>query len=290
MRTPPTGIEPEAVLAAVREHWLPDTTSVEHLPVGFGAHHWAALVDDAPTLFVTLDALGSRHSFASLTAAYAGAAELRASGLDLVHAGVAPYAVPFGDRALSVTPWLSGSNPEVLDPRITAAMLDRLQASPAPTGLPRWQPLVGSDLAADLTRRVRAPWSRGPHGETARAAVADHLDDLVRWVEDYHRLAEIARTRAWVPTHGEPHRGNQVVTRDGTVLVDWESLKLAPAERDLRTLDPRLGAADMQALCDLEWRLDEVSQYADWFEGDHAGTEDDTIALAGLVEELERSR
>ena len=76
------------------------------------------------------------------------------------------------------------------------------------------------------------------------------------------------------------------------MLVDWESLKLAPRELDLRTLvdagvetdaDP-----EMLELFDLEWRLDEISEYAAWFAAPHAGTADDEIAFDGLLHELER--
>ena len=44
------------------------------LPDGFGAHHWSATRNGRPLLVVTLDQLGSRHSAATLEAAYAGAA------------------------------------------------------------------------------------------------------------------------------------------------------------------------------------------------------------------------
>jgi spectinomycin phosphotransferase len=36
----------------------------------------------------------------------------------------------------------------------------------------------------------------------------------------------------------------------------------------------------------LEWRLDEVSLGADWFEAPHTGTADDHEAYAGLLQEL----
>lgn len=39
---------------------------------------------------------------------------------------------------------------------------------------------------------------------------------------------------------------------------------------------------------DLEWRLDEVQQYAVWFQQPHPGGADDLEAVEGLVEELER--
>lgn len=44
----------------------------------------------------------------------------------------------------------------------------------------------------------------------------------------------------------------------------------------------------MLELFDLGWRLDEVSQYADWFSALHAGTASDEIAFGGLRAELER--
>ncbi len=37
----------------------------------------------------------------------------------------------------------------------------------------------------------------------------------------------------------------------------------------------------MLELFDLEWRLDEIAQYADWFLGAHAGTASDDVAFGG---------
>ncbi len=39
----------------------------------------------------------------------------------------------------------------------------------------------------------------------------------------------------------------------------------------------------MLELFDLEWRLDEIDQYAAWFAAPHTGTADDEIAFGGLV-------
>jgi spectinomycin phosphotransferase len=97
-----------------------------------------------------------------------------------------------------------------------------------------------------------------------------------------------------VPTHGEPHSANQLITASGIVLVDWESLALAPPERDLRTL-VAAGYADlvqpdwsMIEMFDLEWRLDELFQYAAWFSRPHTGNASDVVALEDLVHELHR--
>ena len=44
----------------------------------------------------------------------------------------------------------------------------------------------------------------------------------------------------------------------------------------------------MVELFDLEWRLDEISQYAAWFAAPHTGNRDDEIAFGGLRDELTR--
>ncbi len=173
-------------------------------------------------------------------------------------------------------------------------MLARLHAADPPPGIPIWRPLVAPDFADRLTTRLAEPWRTGPYGEPARAALSAQRPDLHRWTARYLALAAQAADRPWVPTHGEPHARNQLCTAAGIVLVDWESLALAPRERDLRPLVGS-GHADlvqpdpaMLELFDLEWRLDEIRQYADWFAAPHTGTASDAVAYAGLVSELTR--
>ena len=45
----------------------------------------------------------------------------------------------------------------------------------------------------------------------------------------------------------------------------------------------------MLDLFDLEWRLDEISQYAAWFAAPHTGTASDRVAMGGLLHELTRA-
>ncbi len=45
----------------------------------------------------------------------------------------------------------------------------------------------------------------------------------------------------------------------------------------------------MVELFDLEWRLDEIAQYAAWFAAPHSGTASDEVAYGGLLGELERA-
>jgi spectinomycin phosphotransferase len=293
VREPPKDVADAEVLAVVRDAWLPSADAVEHLPVGFGAHHWRVLRQGEPQLFVTLDSLTGRHDARSLHAAYAGAVRLAADGLEFVHPNLDPVTVVLGSGVLSATRWRAGVVRERLNLAETASMLTRLHAATV-DDLPRWRALVGADFAVQLRGRLETAWDAGPFAAQARTALRDRLDVIAEWTRRYHELAERARRERWVPTHGEPHERNQLITPDGTLLVDWESLKLAPRERDLRVLvDAGATAADaspsMVEMFDLEWRLDEINQYADWFESPHTGTASDRVALGGLLEELGRA-
>ena len=297
MREPPTRLGDAEVLAAVRRDWDDAVERVEHLPVGFGAHHWAAYDGDGPRLFVTFDQLEPKRSTARLEAAYAGAAALREDGLEFVLAGRTThegrFTVPLAGGALSCTPWCDGRPGAELDVTWTTRALRRLHAAVPPAGLPGWRPLVGPDFAETTATLTRADWGPGPFAATAREAVRAHLADLDGWTGRYHHLAGVARDHTWVATHGEPGEHNQLVTGEGRLLVDWESLKLAPRELDLRTLVDAGAETDadpeMLELFDLEWRLDEISQYTAWFAAPHTGTADDEIAFEGLLHELERT-
>jgi len=75
-------------------------------------------------------------------------------------------------------------------------------------------------------------------------------------------------SRRWVAAHGEPHAGNQLVTAAGhRLLVDWESLRLAPAELDLRLLTKQ-GHADPPTQHDAEVEGAQLEDVDDVDEGD----------------------
>ncbi|KPC92971.1 aminoglycoside phosphotransferase [Streptomyces sp. NRRL F-6602] len=304
MFTRPASTTDETIARAVAAHWLTgaDAVEVTHLPWGFGAHHWRA-DGGGRTLFATLDEPSPRHTAASLEAAYTGAAALAAAGLEVVCAPVPAatgrFTVDIGTGLLSATPWLEGRSPgqeEAREPghvhKVVAAVT-ALHRSTPPDGLPRWAPKVGPAFADELRARTARPWSSGPLAEEARTALAEHCDAVARWTQRYLRLAERARSArdTWVPTHGEPHFANQVVGPDGLKLVDWESLALAPRERDHTALlaagaDGLDSDAEMLELFALDWRLSEIVEYAQWFEAPHTGNDDDRTALEGLHEEL----
>ena len=296
MREPPSAIDTDDLLAVVRSEWDAGVVRAEHVPLGFGAHHWAGYDESRPVLFVTFDRLQPARSAEDLEAAYTGAIALCRAGLDFVLAPLPSRSgspiVRFSDGAVSCTPWQQGKSGGELDVAWTNDALTRLHAVAPPEGIPRWKPLVARDFAAAVERRAEQPWGPGPYADTARNAVRDHLAALDRWVARYHELATHARRRPWVVTHGEPHSDNQLLTRRGRFLLDWESLMLAPPERDLGVLLDAGAQVDaepeMIEMFDLQWRLDEIQQYVTWFAAEHQGTEDDRIALAGLLDELNR--
>ena len=157
----------------VRRHWLVDVDEVEHLPVGFGVHHWRASVGGEPRPFVTLDALGDRHSADSLEAAYAAAAAL---DLDVVVASLPThtggYTVPLEHGRLSCAPWtageVAGAGP-VGDERLARANIEalaRLHAIEPPAGSPHWRPRVGPDFAPSLDGALRGSWPAWPFRRT----------------------------------------------------------------------------------------------------------------------------
>ena len=298
MREPPPHVDDADVLAEVRRAWDDAVERVVYHPVGFGAHHWVAFVGARARLFVTYDD-SDPGELADVAAAYAGATALRDSGLEFVLAPLPAAAggatVAFAGGALSCTPWRDGTSDEPLDLPWTTEVLRRLHGTAPPAGIPRWRPKVDPDFAEATARLVREDWGPGPYADEARDAVRRHLDDIARWTMAYHRLGAVARDRTWVAAHGEPHQANQLRTDDGRFLIDWDTLRLAPAEVDLRVLveagaiPDQVGADPaMIDLFDLEWRLDEISQYAAWFSAPHRGTRDDEIAFAGLREELAR--
>ncbi|WP_438489871.1 phosphotransferase [Streptomyces sp. S186] len=304
MRSRPPSLSDDVIAATVAGHWLSENariTEAGYLPWGFGAHHWR-ISGGGTTLFVTLDQLAPRHTAASLEAAYAGAAALAAGGLAAVCAPLphrsGRFTVAVAGGALSVTPWLDGHPPteaEAREPAHLGQVTDALAAlhgTEPPKGLPVWAPQVGPAFADEVRARTARPWMTGPLGEEARHALAERVDAIRHWTARYHLLAEsaLAHRDHWVPTHGEPHYANQLVGPCGLRLVDWESLAIAPRERDYGDLlaagaevphDPAL-----LELFALDWRLSEIAAYTHWFAGPHVGNDDDHTALEGLREEL----
>ena len=61
---------------------------------------------------------------------------------------------------------------------------------------------------------------------------------LQRALRRYDELVAGAQTSRMVLTHGEPHPGNTMRTEQGWKLIDWDTVLVAPPERDLWSLEP----------------------------------------------------
>lgn len=290
MHEPPEGIADADVLALVRKGWDAQVQAVEHLPVGFGGWHWRADGPDGPRLFVTLDQR-LWHTAESLEATYAGALAL-AHDLDFVHAPLphrdGTLTVPCGDGSLSCTRWVDGSRPEEFGAE-AAELVRRLHRAPVPPGVPTWSPAVPGGLTDELADWVSAPWSEGPFGEEARGQVLPALGAVRAGLTDYLELCRRVDPTTFVATHGEPHVHNQWRAGDGRLLLlDWETLRLAPAARDMGGGTEGWFEHDpsMLRLFRLEWHLSEIRSFSDWLRGPHEDDADTRTALRALAHEI----
>jgi spectinomycin phosphotransferase len=92
-------------------------------------------------------------------------------------------------------------------------------------------------------RDLDQPWLTGPYAEEARDRLGRHRHGVQTLLDFYDGEAARASrsTAGWVVTHGEPFGPNLLHCRDGSLrLVDWDSVLVAPRERDLWEL-PRDG-------------------------------------------------
>jgi spectinomycin phosphotransferase len=123
-----------------------------------------------------------------------------------------------------------------------------------------------------------------------------HYQQLVASVTD--------RDARFVLTHGEPHVGNTIDTDDGVALIDWDTLLVAPPERDLWSLaveDPgvldgyrgltgRDVDPDGLRLYRLRWDLAEICLYVTQFRRHHQNSADAREAWGDLQGYLDPSR
>ncbi len=313
MRDRPPGLGDDQVAMALARHWQIDAAALRYVPVGAGGYHWS--VDDRAggRWFATADDLDSKGwlgsdrdtAAAGLAIAMDTAAALRRSGLAFVLAPV-PAAggatvVPASPQyTVSVFPFVDGTSgrfgedPPPGQREQVASLLAALhQAAPAATGLRRARVDLPrrADLAAALADLAR-PWPGGPFAEPARALLTTASARVRDMLETFDQLAAGARAAPdLVITHGEPHHGNVIQSGAGLMLIDWDTVGLAPAERDLwmvtsgddasarryATATGRAPDPVLLAFYRLRWSLDDISIYVRQLRAPHertVGTED----------------
>jgi len=300
------------IAAVLRDEWRLDLTGLDYLPVGFGGHHWRTADASGRRWFVTAQESAGAHQ-AALSAALETATALAAAGLDFV---VAPVRSAAGRVAMPLEPGLVVSvfayhdaAPGHWGETLTAAdrtAVARMLADLHGTALAMSVPVRGLGLASrnalDAALRERgAPWQGGPFAEPARALLAEHASALVSALERFDALAaEVGGDgRPLAITHGEPHPGNLMRSGSRLLLIDWDTVGLAPPERDLWWLlsTDRGKPADLRSyarrsgrevspaaleLYRLRWSLDDISLTLAEFRAPHRRTADTEVSWAGL--------
>jgi spectinomycin phosphotransferase len=304
----PDDLDDQSIAAALRDGWGFDVAGVEYAAVGFGSHHWIARDPTGDRRFVTVDELDQHEAgpdgvFARLRAAFDTAGALRDAGLEFV---VAPLPSRDGatvrrlghDYSVAVFPWVEGAAGEFgadvpgTQRLEVVALLAALHAASPPPSIPR--PAIDQPEARatveDALAALDAEWTGGPFAEPARAWLRDHEGAVRALIDDVAGLARRVQKRGnpFVVTHGEPHPGNVMRTRDRVVLIDWDTVALAPPERDLWSaaidapttlarytdLTGRAVDDDALALYRQAWDLDELAVYLHDFRVEHARDED----------------
>lgn len=295
MKDRPAGVSDGQVAAAVAGGWGLDVRSVAYRPVGFGSYHWA--VDAGRPLFVTVDACHDDPAagLGRLRRAFDTALALhRDAGLEFVvaplPAGTGQTVLPLGARhSVAVFPQVAGvagefgahrdeDAPAVLEllVRLHAARVDAPRAALV---------LPGREHLRDALGAVDRPWTGGPYTEPLRALLAERAGRIRTLLGEFDRLVEEVPGNDWVVTHGEPHPGNVLHGPDGPRLIDWDTVRLAPPERDLWLLPDALHAeytrrtgrpvsAAALALYRLWWELADIAVYVTDLRRAHESTED----------------
>jgi spectinomycin phosphotransferase len=313
MRAMPDGLEVRSVIDGLRDGWDFGVDAAEYAAVGGGSYHWVVADETGLCRFVTVDDLDQKawlgatraEAFDGLRRAFDTSVALRDTGLPFV---VAPLPTRQGESlrrldsryTIALFPFVEGEAGEFGyyesdedGRRAVVAMLAELHQATAAAGSA--VRTVGFDLPGRhhleaALRDLDEAWTGGPLSELARDAVRDSASVIAELLALADRLAADAQTRGgdWVVTHGEPHAANVMRAGKSRFLVDWDTVALAPPERDLWM--PVVGGADAAdrylyatgtqvdgAALDffrLTWDLKDLAEYLNVLRSPHQENED----------------
>ena len=326
MFTRPDNLSDAQVVEALGA-WELSIDTIEYAPVGFGSYHWRVIADGR-RWFVSADDVEAKRrdresleeSRRRLRVALSTAWFLRRAGLTFV---VAPIRTSEGAiievvdhrYAVALYPHVDGESRSwgpYLNRSERLAVLDVITELHRSADLAR--PIaIADDLKIDGRDQLVAalddldtPWTAGPYAEQTRALLRPRADDVNRALGHYDELAAgvLEQQERMVITHGEPHRGNTIGTASGVMLIDWDTVLVAPPERDLWSLaaeDPAITADyaamtgtttnhDSIRLYMLRWDLTEIAMFVGNFRREHDDTEDTRVAWSGLSHQLDPAR
>lgn len=324
MLTPPDGLSEGTLKSALARGWDADVASMAYQAVGFGSHHWDLLDAAGARWFVTVDELETKQrsldeplaaAFGRLRASLAAARDLRDCGAAFVVAPVPARdgepLVRLNDRlTVALYPFVDGQSftwGEFAAPAQRRGMLDLIVGVHTAPAAARRHAAEDDftvlhrdelELALDSGPDAADVADCGPYARPAAHLVAGNAVGLRRMLSRYDRLAAAARSRpsGLVLTHGEPHPGNVMLTASGWVLIDWDTVLVAPPERDLWSLDPgdgsvlrgyaaATGVTPRRSLLELyriRWDLADIAVTVSRFRRPHPGSEDDDKSWDGL--------
>lgn len=306
----PPAIQDETLLASLREGWGLDGVAADYLAVGFGSHHWRLTAADGTRRFATVDDLGCKSflgldpdtAFDALSRAFTTAQALQQTmnwvlgPISDVHGGVLRRLD--AAHSIAVFPYVDGTAAEEYASDAERSSVVHLLVQLHRTGDPikalaRAETYLlpnRAGLEAAL-RDLDDDWTGGPYSRHAQALLHEHAGGVQRLLRDYDRLVRSAEgsTAGWTLTHGEPHSANVLRTGNGLRLIDWDTLLVAPPERDLWMLVSNASDgvalqysqltghrvnADLLRLYALWWDLSEIGGYITHFNGPHADNRD----------------
>jgi spectinomycin phosphotransferase len=315
------------VIASLEAGWGLRVEQARYVPVGFGSYHWDVTDAAGRRHFVTVDDLDVKgwlghdreSTFDGLRAAFDVALALRRhAGLPFV---VAPTPAAAGESVRRAGPRHSVALFPLVDARAgfgaerTAAEradlvrlladLHGATAAALPAARRRHLTLPYRPQLEAALRELDRPWTGGPLSEPVRELLAGSAGEVRERLRAFDRLAvEVdAADGDFVITHGEPHAGNVLVGGGRSFLVDWDTVGLAPPERDLwlvgggpgelalytdltgRAVDP--AAIDLYRR---RWELDDVGAFTNLLRSPHSRTADTEKAWSGLCTYLAPER
>ena len=326
VRDKPAGVSERELRHALDIGWQIETVSIRYAPVGGGSYHWVVRDSLDRQWFVTVDDLDGKGwlgdsrpvvSKGLRTAMDTAFALRHHEGLRFVVAPVPALGgatvLPLGEKfTIAVFPFVHGASGrfgEVLPADERGRLVDMLvalhgstpaaaHASRFPVNVP-WRGALETAL-----RELGRPWHGGPFSEPARALIAETAGRIRQALATFDQLTERVKALEPVITHGEPHPANVMRAGSDMMLIDWDTVGLAPPERDLwmvvgddgeqtrRYTEATGRAVDPAALAlyRIRWALDDISIDVRQFRSRHRRTEGTEISWQVLKSYLEDQR
>jgi len=319
MRDRPAGVGYRDLCDVLSDGWQINVAAADYAPVGGGSYHWIVRDRAGRRWFATVDDLDQKRWLGDTRdAVAAGLATAMEMAVALRHEAGLPFVLaPVTARngaavvrlgcsyAVTVFPYLDGAAGrfgEELPVGERTHVVDMLaalhQAAPDGARVPPHQVERAGrhDLKTALSE-LSQPWDGGPLSEPARALLNARAEQVVHLLARFDRLAERVTALEPVITHGEPHPANLLTAGTETLLIDWDTVGLAPPERDLWWIISDSGGAEARrytratgrpvdpaalALYRLRWALDDLSIFVHRLRSEHRRTADAEHALRAL--------